>query len=33
MKTHLGRVLDELGLRDRVRAVAFAHESGLLGDR
>lgn len=30
VKTHLGRVLDKLGLRDRARAIAFAHESGLL---
>ncbi len=30
VKTHLGRVLDKLGLRDRPRAIAFAHESGLL---
>ncbi|WP_226354691.1 response regulator transcription factor [Pseudonocardia sp. ICBG601] len=33
VKTHLGRVLDKLGLRDRARAIVFAHESGLLGDR
>jgi len=30
VKTHLGRVLDKLDLRDRPRAIAFAHESGLL---
>ena len=30
VKTHLGRVLDKLGLRDRARAIAFAHQSGLL---
>ncbi|RZT83492.1 LuxR family two component transcriptional regulator [Pseudonocardia sediminis] len=30
VKTHLGRVLDKLDLRDRARAIAFAHESGLL---
>jgi DNA-binding NarL/FixJ family response regulator len=30
VKTHLGRVLDKLDLRDRSRAIAFAHESGLL---
>lgn len=30
VKTHLGRVLDKLGLRDRARAIAFAHESGLV---
>jgi DNA-binding NarL/FixJ family response regulator len=31
VKTHLGRVLDKLDLRDRPRAIAFAHESGLIG--
>lgn len=31
VKTHLGRVLDKLELRDRARAIAFAHESGLVG--
>ena len=30
VKTHLGRVLDKLGLRDRPRAIAFAYESGLI---
>jgi len=30
VKTHLGKVLDKLGLRDRPRAIAFAYESGLL---
>lgn len=30
VKTHLGRVLDKLGLRDRSRAIAFAYDSGLL---
>ena len=32
VKTHLGRVLDKLGLRDRPRAIAFAYESGLMSD-
>ena len=32
VKTHLGRVLDKLSLRDRARAIAWAHQSGLLED-
>jgi DNA-binding NarL/FixJ family response regulator len=30
VKTQVGRVLAKLGLRDRVHAVVFAHESGLV---
>ena len=29
VKTHLGRVLTKLELRDRVQAVVFAHQNGL----
>lgn len=32
VKTHLGRILDKLDLRDRARAIAWAHRSGLLED-
>ena len=31
VKTHVGRVLMKLGLRDRVQAVIFAYETRMIG--
>jgi DNA-binding NarL/FixJ family response regulator len=30
VKTHVGRVLTKLGLRDRIQAVIYAYEAGMI---
>jgi DNA-binding NarL/FixJ family response regulator len=31
VKTHAGRVLMKLGVRDRVHAVIYAYDAGIIG--
>lgn len=33
MKTHVGRVLAKLAVRDRVQAVVFCYANGVVGRR
>jgi len=33
VKTHVGRILAKLGVRDRVQAVVFCYQNGAAGSR